>query len=210
METMELAHFGWNLITFTLILAFFCTLTEGIGFFLQSSAIWKKKSGESVSVTLFVYLTCMYAVIAYYGMCVRSLALMVDGSLLCLSCIPIVVGLWKFKGFSSREKGLAALCLAGPLLIILSPRKDVAYLLFCACNVIPNLVQTWEIRQGKTSGNLSIGLLWTVFCTVSVWSVYGFVFGDWSMMVVFPLILVSIIITIVTWYRYHVPDATPT
>jgi len=205
-ECVELEHLGLNLITFTLILTLCCTTAEAFGLRQQRKAIWEEQSGASVSVSLFCYMTCIYFVTALYGISVNSVALMVDGTILSLSCVPILIGLWKFKGFTGREKAVGLACLAVPFIMHWSPRKDIVYLALCLFNIVPILAQIWEMWRERSSGVVSISFLWTVFATLSVWSVYGFVFGDWAMQVAYPSILAVIVLAIVTWYRFREPD----
>jgi uncharacterized protein with PQ loop repeat len=156
------------------------------------------------------YLTCLYFVTALYGFSVRSVAMTVDGAILGLSCLPIVSGLWKFRGFTRKEQVFGLACLAAASAILWSPRKDVVFLVFCLLNSLLVLGQIWEMWKEKSTGVVSITLLWTFFVTGSAWTAYAFVFNDLAMKISFSTLLVATTLTIATWYHFREPTAKST
>lgn len=205
---MEFRHLGWNAITFTLLFATVSTLIEAWALNEQRKAIWKERSGESLSVLWFSFLFCVYLAIAVYGHAVDSIAMRVDGAILALSTAPILVGLWKFKGFSGREKAGLGMFLAGIAAMAALPYKEQFFLGFLGLNVFVGMRMPWEIWTNKSRGVMDRNFLFGVLFTTSCWAAYAFAFQDLAMMLVYPPIPVVVLVTIWLWYRYPAPPQT--
>lgn len=205
---MELRNLGWNVMTFTFVFTLICTALEAFGLYEQRKKIWTEKSGASVSVLWFSFLLGLYAAVVVYGQSIDSVALRIDGGVLALSTVPILLGLAKFKGFTTFEKIAAALLVAGIAAMIALPYKTEFFLAYSFGNVAVALKQPWEIWRNKSRGVLDQKLLFAFLVVTVGWSVYAFVFGDLALMIVCPSLTVVVILTLVLWYRYPAPPQT--
>ena len=209
---MELRNIGWNVITFTLVFTLICTALEAFGLYEQRKKIWAEKSGASVSVLWFSFLLGLYAAVVVYGQSIDSVAMRIDGAILALSTMPVLIGLAKFKGFTTTEKIAAALFAAGIAAMIALPYKAEFFLAYSIGNIVVGLKQPWEIWKNKYRGVLDRSLLFVFLFVTVCWSVYAFVFGDLVLEIVFPSLTAVVVLTLIMWYRYPPPqmqNATP-
>lgn len=199
---MELQHLGWNAVTIGFIGTVFFTLITLWGTLKQNSAIWQKKSGVAVSVPLFIYLTAMFTNAFIYGLRLGSLALIING-LLAIAHLPILIGLWRFKGMTSGQMVFGLLLIMALGFMIFSPYKDIVYLTFSCGAVILLITQPWEIWQKKTAGVVEIRLLVIYLLSNTFWTIYGYAINNWVMKITCPTYVVLILITITLWFKYQ-------
>ncbi len=200
---MELSQFGWNALTIGFLGAVFFTLVEAWGVWQQNRAIWKNQSGESVSVIWFSYFAALLAVVFIYGIAIKSILLILNGLLISILHIPILVGLWRFKGFTKTEKVMCACFLAAVVAMVIAPFKDWFFLLFTAGNILFSLNQPYEIWKNKNSGVVEIKLLAVYLASTLFWLIYGFAIGDWVLQIVNPAYMVTLTITVLVWFKYR-------
>src|SRR3989344_5868441 len=129
---MELDQLGWNLLTLSLVGTISFSVLGAIGLWKQSGAIWKLKSGKSVSVSYMSFYFCYFAA----GL-IHSLSL--DDKLITLAIhcfgrmafhVPILIGLWKFKRFTAKEKVLSSLFFLGLLFAVVPSNRETLFLIY--------------------------------------------------------------------------------
>src|SRR3989339_817685 len=64
-----------------------------------------------------------------YGIFTKEAAIIING-LASLFVVPIVVGLWRFKGFSKIDFFVFLLCVLGFVVMLIFPFKKIMFLLF--------------------------------------------------------------------------------
>jgi len=200
---MELTRFGWNALTMGFLGTIFLTGVCAWGLWQQKKAIWRDPSCQSISIIWFCYVATIYLTGLIYGWSINSLALMFNGLVLGLFHIPILWGLWKFKGFSRLEKTFA-LCLSIVIItMIVTPWKDWFFLISIFGNIFFTLTQPYQIWKNKNAGVVEIKLLSVYLLNSAFWLIYSYAINDWVLKIVNPIGLITIILTIVVWYRYH-------
>jgi len=200
---VELNHLGWNALTIGFIGTLIFSFAEGWGVWQQNKAIWKNKSGESVSVIWFTYFTALFGIVFIYGLSTKSIALAFNGFLLTPLYIPLVVGLWKFKGFTKVEKICSACFLAAVIACVLVPYKDWFFLIFTVGNIFFSFTQPYEIWKNKSSGVVEIKLLVVFLASTIFWVTYAYASHDWVLEIITPCYLVIISLTTILWFKYR-------
>jgi len=179
-NTVEYKNFGLNVLTISAIATIMFSFVKGYGIVKQGNEIWKKKSGESVSPIFFFYNLFFFSIFFIYGIEEKSLAIICNGSLF-LFYIPILIGLKKYKGFSSREIfGAMIMSLVIPAVFFFDKRQVV--FTFSLIAVVAVIAQTKEIWKTKNFGAFSLKYLQTFFITSIFWSVYYTVTKNWLLL----------------------------
>jgi len=200
-NTVEWQGWGYNALTISFIATAVFTVLEGWGFLMQNRSIWRNKSGESISVSLFIYFGCLFMTVILYGYYIRSMAAIFNGMLGFLH-LPILFGLWKYKGFTKLEK--AASCLF-PLMIpamIFLPWKDLLMISLLFGTIIPLVMQLYEMWRAKSAGVLNARFVAILIISTAFWVVYAFAIQNWVMEVIYPLTLVILVLIFALRFRY--------
>lgn len=207
-HTIEYQNWGLNAITFSFLGTAFFSLLQGWSLFKQNSTIRRKKSGKSLSVTLFIYSGCYFFSFFVYGVLSDSMGMMVNG-LLGIPYIPILFALHKYKGFTKTNwivLGMFSLMI--PLVYILEGSvRDI----FVLCGLfglgIPLIGQIREMYKEKSVGAVEPRFI-IVFMLASVfWFSYGLVIGNWIFVVFNPASIVILGIILALYYKYKVKTA---
>lgn len=200
---MEFAQFGWNALTVGFLGTVLFTFAEAWGLWQQKRAIWENRSGESVSVIWFLYVAAVLVVMTIYAITINSITLTFNGLVLGILHAPILIGLWRFKGYTKIEKTVGVCCLIAVTVMLASPFKDWFYLLFSAGNILFSLAQPYEIWKNKDSGVVEVKLLAVYLASTLFFIIYSFAIGDWVLKIISPAYLVIITLTILVWFRYR-------
>ncbi len=200
-NTVEWQGWGYNALTISFIATAVFTVLEGWGFWMQNLSIWRNKSGESISVSLFIYFGCLFITVIVYGYYIKSIAAIFNGMLGFLH-LPILFGLWKHKGFTKLEKGALSIC---PLMIpamIFLPWKDLLMISLLFGTIIPLSMQLYEMWRTKSAGVVDARFIAILIISTAFWVVYAFAIQNWVMEVIYPLTLVILILILVLRFRY--------
>ena len=127
---MELEHFGWNVLTFGFIGALVFAFVEAWGLWEQNKEVWRQRSGQSLSVTWVIYGAFLMVSGALYGTSTGSIALVAAGTLVGLMHIPVLIGLYKFKGYTRWNHALLLFLFVALWFMRESPHKDWFFLAF--------------------------------------------------------------------------------
>lgn len=199
---MELQQFGWNAVTVGFVGAVFFVLVELWGLWLQNRAVWRAKSAQSISVACFVYLAALFMSGFIYGVETKSIALMTSLPL-SLIHIPILLGVWKFKGFSGTEKFITAGLAVVLVVMAIAPAKDWFFLLFSLGSAAALVGQPYEIWKNRDAGVVEITLLLVYLVSTVFWVIYGYAIHDWVLRITTPIYLAILVLTAVLWFRYR-------
>lgn len=71
-HTVEYQNWGANIGTFSFLATIFFTLLQGWSLFAQNTTIRRKRSGESLSTTFFIYTGCYFFMFLVYGITKRG------------------------------------------------------------------------------------------------------------------------------------------
>jgi uncharacterized protein with PQ loop repeat len=200
-NTVEWQGWGYNALTISFIATAVFTVIEGWGFWMQNISIWRKKSGESISVVLFIYFGCLFTTVIVYGYYINSMAALFNGMLGFLH-LPILFGLWKYKGYTKLEIGcLCAFPVMIPAMIFL-PWKDLLMISMLFGSIIPLSMQLYEMWRAKSAGVVDARFIGVLIISTAFWVVYAFAIHNWVMEVIYPLTLVILILILMLHFRY--------
>ena len=203
-STVEYQNWGYNALTFSAIGTFLFTFLQMWSFGQQNKRIWSSRSGEAVSVPMFSYWLFYWTAFLIYGVFGKSIAI-VFNSLMFLTTIPILLGLYKFKGFVRREKILFGIFSLIPVAMFYCPQaQKPALLLALLMGVLFSIaLQPYEIWQKKSAGSVEPKLLVVFAVTAVFWFAYGIITKDIPLMIFNPLAIVVLLITLGLWRKYR-------
>ena len=202
-STVEYQNWGYNALTFSAIGTFLFTFLQMWSFGQQAKLVWVSRSGESVSVKMFSYWFFYWIAFSLYGVAGKSIAIAFNG-LMFLATAPILLGLYKFKGFTRWEKISFSVFSLIPALMFYCPKaQKPTLLLVLLMGVLFSItLQPYEIWQKKSAGSVEPKLL-VVFALTSIfWFAYGIVIRDMPLIVFNPLAIVVLLITLGLWWKY--------
>lgn len=176
-KTIEYENFGLNALTISAIATIIFSLVKGYGIGRQAWKIWSEKSGESISPIFFAYNFFYFLIFLAYGFEEKSLAIIISGSL-CLLYLPILIGLKKFRGFTSLDIAVTAvMAMAIPTLFFFDKEKIVSS--FSLLAIIAILSQVKEVWKKKDFGAFSVVYLYTFLINSSFWCIYYTATKSW-------------------------------
>ena len=204
-NTVEWQGWGYNALTISFIATAVFTVLEGWGFWIQNRSIWQNKSGESISGSLFIYFGCLFVTVIAYGYYIKSIAAIFNG-MLGFMHLPILFGLWKYKGFTKLEKGaLYVFPLMIPAMIVL-PWKDLLMISLLFGTIIPLAMQLYEMWREKSAGVINARFIGILIISTAFWVIYAFAIENWVMKVIYPVTLVILILILVLRFHYAYPS----
>lgn len=201
-STVEWQNWGMNILTFSSIGAVIITGFQAWSFIKQSRAIWTSENGDSVSVTMFGYLLFYLISFVIYGLAARKITIIVNG-LLFLCVIPIVIGLFKFKHVTRMERHCVAAFGMLPVIMFLTPHKQVFLLCLLACLLVAFACPVYEIWHNKDAGVVEVRVIIASMTANMFWGVYAFMVWDVPLLLFNPLSFALMVLTIFLWRKYR-------
>jgi uncharacterized protein with PQ loop repeat len=200
-NTVEWQGWGYNALTISFIATAVFTVLEGWGFWMQNRSIWRNKSGESISVSLFIYFGCLFITVIVYGYYIKSIAAIFNG-MLGFMHLPILFGLLKYKGFTKLEKGVSCVFPVMIPAMIFLPWKDLLMISLMFGTIVPLLMQLYEMWRAKSAGVINARFIGILIISTAFWVIYAFAIRNLVMEVIYPLTLVILILIFVLRFRY--------
>jgi hypothetical protein len=187
------------------------TLAFGWALWQQNASVWRARSGKSVSVDAISYPCAFYAVFLIYGIYHGSAAAIFNGMLAFLH-VPILAGLWRFKGFTRGEivrfSCFLAMVPAMALLPFWFRLADWLLLLFSLGVIWSDTMQMLELWNARTAGALNIRLPFVAFCSSALWSTYAAAADDMVLLFIALCTLLPNAATMLLWLgKVRVPDS---
>ena len=200
---MELNHFGWNAMTVSFIATVILTMSRAWAVMHQNSNVWRERSGKSVPVS--VYVSSLFSLIAtlIYGISESKVALIINGGTLFPLHIPILIGLWRYKGLALREKALAVVMIAMIGLMLVSPSKGGFYLVLAGTSVLMFIEQPWLIWANQSRGVVSIKFLSVSLISSCFWTMYSFAVNDLPLKIICISFFFIALVAVLLWLRYN-------
>lgn len=180
-EFIEIQSWGFNAVIISSALTMIFTLVQGHGFIKQSQKIWQEKSVASISAPFFFLFFFFFAAFMYYGWHNRSMAMMFNG-LLFLTCLPIVIGIFKFGLLSSSDKvALILSAIIVPLMIVLE-NKDLLLAILLLISLWVLRSQVMAIYRAKSVGAVEPRMIIIFLFTSAFWLVYSSLIVNWPLL----------------------------
>jgi len=180
-NSVEYQNFGSNLLPFSFLATIFLSLAQGYGIVAQFQKIRKNKAAGTIINIFFVY-NCLFCLSFFgYGLLEHKLAFIFNGGLLGLLYIPVLVVLYKFKGFTKLD---IVLSFAGLIIIpamILAPNKEIV-LTVSILLMLPTVAwQFIEFLRTKSLGELSLAYVTAFFINSVFWLIYSLAIHNLTM-----------------------------
>ena len=198
---MEFQQFSWSAETISSLGIIFFTFLGAWGLRRQSKNIWEGETGRSVSIIWFSWFAFGHVVVFIYGLDIKSIALMINGSVRGLMHIPILVGLWKYKGFSKVERILPVFLFIFIIAMAFSTAKDIYFLVFSFGTILATLKQPIEVWISKDAGVLEIRLLLIYLVSNLFWVTYSFAIHNWILQLFSSMFFAIFALTIIVWLK---------
>ena len=201
--SVEYQGWGLNAPTVSACATFILTIAIGWTIWLQARKVWVEKNGESMSTPWFIYFLFFNSVFFLYGMETHSIAKSFNGGVHSLMHIPVVVGLWKYKGFGRAEWTLLAIA---PLMIpamLFIPWKGAVFATLFILALASAATQPLELYRTKKPGTLEPRLVGGFATSSTFWTIFAFSTGDRGMMFSMPVAVAVHTTTLVLWLKYR-------
>lgn len=206
-NSVEVKGWGFNLLSLSTLGIVFFGCLEAWALFNQNKGIWSKRSGDSISVSLFTYLASYFAASIVYGVSINSLSVVLNCAILVLFYIPIILGLWKFKKWTAFDIWASLGYLLMVPLIAFLPWTEVLYLIFSFGTIYSMATQPYELWKKKDVGVLDIRLVGVYFASCCFWTVYAFTADALALKILNPPILILLALTWWLWRKYRCPPS---
>jgi uncharacterized protein with PQ loop repeat len=199
---VEYQNWGLNILTISALGTLFFTILQVYGACDQNKKIWSKKPLKSVSLLFFAYNCSYFSSLFCYGFFKHSLAMILNGLLL-FFFLPIVIGVWKFKKNTAKEKFWAvAFLLIVPLMIIM-PQKDLLFMISLFGIACFFSVQLRKIMVEKDFSSLSLKLVIILLATVIFWLGYSIAIHNLALEINSALAIILYAFAIFLYFKYR-------
>lgn len=196
-------QFHWNAETVGVWGCNLFTVVEGFGLFFQIRQIWKKRSGESVSVGMMLFLTTLCVSSIVYGLTYHRRPIVFNGTVLGIGFSAVAVGLWRFKGYRPWERWFGLGLVASLAAMFITGHFDRWYFLYSAGSAAALALQPLEIWRKRSSGVVDIRLLLLFFTSNTFWVIYAFAVRDWVLMSLCPIYVLTLGLAIALWWKFR-------
>lgn len=203
-EFIEVQNWGLNLIVLSSLMTVVFTIIQGYGFIKQGQKIWREKSAKAISPQFFFLFFFYFLAFIFYGISKLSLAMAFNG-LLFLTCIPVVVGVIKFKKLKVLDWiSFFSFMLIVPAMILLDNKdKDILTSSLLLVSLIVLLIQLFGIIKEKSTGSMEIKFIIIFFSTSVCWLVYSFLIGNWPLQIFNSFAAVIYLLIILLYRKYN-------
>lgn len=201
MRFVEIEGFGMNILTLSFSATVVFTVLQAIAFVKQNQKIIRTKSGESVSFSFYSFFGFSALAVTVFGFTNNSLALTINGFLGILSLV-VVINLIRFKKITKKEKFLGLISVLALPVMILSPNKDVIFLILGFIVGTTLVVQIVEIWKNKSSGSYHPSQIFVSIASCSFWLAYSLVMDIWPIKITNSMFLVSWLILLFSYYKF--------
>ncbi|MBI2109271.1 MAG: hypothetical protein HYT93_03800 [Parcubacteria group bacterium] len=199
--TIEYQGWGWNAVGISTVGAVLVSFFNAWGLWSQNKKIWDAESGEGLSVVWFAYFAGFVVVGTLYGIHIHSAMVVFTCILIGAMHVPILIGLWKFKPWSKKEKiQFVGFCVCMPAMMLFTPWPEATFLLFAVGRIYSISTQPYEMLRYKKVGVLDARLVITQITAVVFWSIYGFATKTLALMVLNPILLLISVTTLFLWF----------
>jgi len=204
--SVEHKMWGLNAPTFWALGVNAFTAVEWWGLQKQNKRIWAERSGISVSVTLYTYTCPSFLAFIFYGIAIESISSILNGLVIGVMEIPIVLGLWKFKKWGTREKMQFYVFLTiVPVMAAFAFTSwyNEMFLIVSLGMIVAAASMPWELWKEEKTGDLEIRLLGAYLASTVFWWLYAFAIDEWVLEFLASFNLFFLSITTILWCWYY-------
>lgn len=201
-STIEWQQWGMNILTVSSTGAIILALFQAWSFTRQGMAIWRERSGDSVSVKMFVYLLFYLISFVIYGISMKKITMIING-LLFIPVISIVAGLIRFKPFTRIERYCLPLFSTMPIAMFFAPYKQALFFCMLVGLLIAFSCPPLEIWRNKDAGVVEIRVVVASMVTNLFWTIYALRVWDVPLIIFNPLSFFLMVTTLCLWRKYQ-------
>jgi len=200
-NSLEWKNFGWNFLTTSFVITVILGTFQLWGLWKQHKTIKEKLSGKCVPVLLFSYGGCLLLSFLYYGFLIKSLAVIFLWPRILL-IVVLLYDLFKFEGFSTRQK-LLSISFCGIIVsTIVFPRKDIVLMFGMIGGLFPAIQQPVEMWRKRSRGSADIHYLITNLTSSLFWVIYWFAVKSAALAFLNLIGVLILSITAILWFKY--------
>ena len=194
--------FGWNLVTVTILGANTLTVFQAWTTWNQNKRIWKHGS-DSISTLMNMYLMCYFMAFLIYALN-HSDVTMTANAMFGLIFIPVVIGIWRSKGFQKKEWLLlmAFLTMVPTMYLLSDLHKEYLFSAMIFGVLVSFLGPPIELIKTGRRGNFDIKFAFVYLITGIFWLVYGHIVDNWTFITLNPFGITIWISTILIYLLY--------
>lgn len=183
-------------------IAVFFGIIGSWGLYRQVKLIWTSKSVASVSGMWTITFLVMFASFLIYGTQKSSFPMIFQGWLRVGFSIPLVIGFWKYGGFTRKHWILTGLY--SILLISMASRKfsPIIFVGLSYVGIVSSFVQAWTIYAEKSRGKVAVELQVIYLLASICWFVYGLVRKDFFFLSTSIGFFLSYSSNVIMWWKY--------
>ena len=199
---VEFQNWGFNLLIISSLMTMIFSVFQGYGFIKQSQKIWREKSAKAISPPFFFLFFFYFIAFIFYGMYKNSLAMVFNG-LLFITCIPVVIGIIKFKKIKLVDwLAFFASATIIPIILVIKEKDTFIFSLLLVSLIVLSL-QLLTIFKTKSSGSIEIKFIVIFFVTGLCWFIYACYIHNWALQIFnFCAVLIYLAI-IILYYKYN-------
>ena len=198
--TIEYREWGVNFITCSFLMTVALTFALQLpGLSGQAWTVWRNRSGDGVSVPTCLALCAYFGVFFVYANNIGSGAAMLNAAVLAFPSLWLLVGVYRFKGFSFLEWLLAGVVIAVIVATIVLSSKYLIYMAVSfatAFGLISQVVELWRTRITDNVNQYFLALFSGVSC---IWVAYALLIGDWVMAVMAGMFALLYGLILLSW-----------
>lgn len=197
---------GWSPESISSIGIIFFIIFGSYALFVQGRKIWKNESGLSVSVVWTFIFFSMFTTYPIIGIERDNILMVIQGVFRIIFYIPILCGLYKFKGFTRTEIVLARLFFVMVFIMIEYPRTgEFVYTTITLFGVAGVFAQGMLIKKEMNAGVVSAVLLFAYATNAGLWIWYNYEIQDFFLFINSIFFMIAYAYTIAMWIKFHRP-----
>ncbi|PKM91493.1 hypothetical protein CVU82_02760 [Candidatus Falkowbacteria bacterium HGW-Falkowbacteria-1] len=200
-DFVEIQNWGFNSLTISSLMTMVFTIFQAYGFTKQGQKIWRRRSAKSLSAPFFFLFFFYFIAFIFYGLSKNSLAMVFNG-LLFIPCIPVVMGIIKFKGLSLLDFLSFIFAAAIVPIMIVTNQKDIFVFILLVISLTTLATQPLTMIREGSRGSVEIKFVVVFLLTGVFWFVYALSINNWPLQI-FNFVAVILYCLILFLYRKY-------
>jgi len=200
---IEFENFGWNVISISFTATIFFSILAFYGLLDQVYKIYKNKSVKAISSIWIICGPALFGAITIYGYSIDSLAITISGIARGPLHIPIIVGIFLYRGLSKIDLAFIVFVIVILTLMWFSDHKDIYFIVITSGALIPTAIQPIKMWKEKNAGVVSLKMISIFTASTCFWIIYCTAIKDWPVLVFSSISLILFVLIIVFGIKYQ-------
>jgi hypothetical protein len=169
----------------------------------QGLKIHKEEKVDSISVVWMMFFFFLCPLYLSHGVMNDLWAMVYHGSVRGLTYIPILWGIWKFRGYRKFEFALGGLLIVALIMHWFVPWEKPYFFIFALAGPFATSLQPLAIYRQKTLGVFEPHVILAMLCANLFWHLFSIYFQDWPLFVLCLFYYIPIVWLIQLWFKYR-------